>query len=323
MSMTSLCFGSVIAGFIAWVPSPALAQSIDQSFYYKLSTEFRGTQVNLDVFNGRSKNNLTRLEPDQDVAGQYWRPAPVTGVGTPPEACAIAPEQARFDFPLPHTSRALASGRPLKIVALGSSSTYGAGASSSAAAYPNRLAEELAKRFPGHEITVLNRGVNGEEITDMLARLDKAVIAERPDLVLWQFGTNSLLQDRALPPHVGELHEGQQRLKTIGADVVLIDPQYAPRVIAKANSSAMVSLISATAKAEHIGVFHRFELMRHWYLAEHLPFTTFVSADGLHMNDWSYACLAKALGMAIAEAAMRPVATAVGPRVAPHLGGMN
>jgi acyl-CoA thioesterase I len=234
-----------------------------------------------------------------------------------PAACTVAPEQARFDFPLPHTSRVLASGRPLKIVALGSSSTYGAGASSSAAAYPNRLAEELAKRFPGHEITVLNRGVNGEEITDMLARLDKAVIAERPDLVLWQVGTNSVLRDRALPPHVGELHEGLQRLKTIGADVVLIDPQYAPRVIAKVNCSAMVSLISAAAKAEHIGVFHRFELMRYWYVAEHLPFTTFVSADGLHMNDWSYACLAKALGMAIAEAAMRPVATAVGPRVTP------
>jgi len=322
MSMTTVCFGSMIAGFVAWIATPALAQSVDQSYYYKLST-VRDAGMSLDVFNGGSKKNLTRLEPDQDVAGQYWRPAPATGVGTPSATCAIAPEQARFDFPLPHTSRALASGRPLKIVALGSSSTYGAGASSSAAAYPNRLAEELAKRFPGHEITVLNRGVNGEEITEMLARLDEAVIAERPDLVLWQFGTNSVLQDRALPPHVGELHKGLQRLKAVGADVVLIDPQYAPRVIAKANCSAMVSLISAAAKAEHIGVFHRFELMRHWYLAEHLPFTTFVSADGLHMNDWSYACLAKALGMAIAEAAMRPVATAAGPRVGPHLPWVN
>jgi acyl-CoA thioesterase I len=99
--------------------------------------------------------------------------------------------------------------------------------------------------------------------------------------------------------------------------VVLIDPQYAPSVIAKPNCDGMVSLISAAAKAEHIGVFHRFELMRHWYLIEHLPFETFVSADGLHMNDWSYACLAKALGMAIAEAATRPIATAVGPQVRP------
>jgi len=213
-------------------------------------------------------------------------------------------------------TRRLASGEPIKIVALGSSSTYGAGASTSAAAYPSRLAEELAKHFPGHEFTVLNRGVNGEEITDMLARLETAVIAERPDLVLWQVGTNSVLRDLALQPHVAELHEGLARLKATGADVVLIDPQYAPRVIAKPTCDDMVSLIASTAKAEHVGVFHRFELMRHWYQAEHLPFAAFVSQDGLHMNDWSYACLAKALGMAIAEALTRPTATAAGLHVA-------
>ena len=88
-------------------------------------------------------------------------------------------------------------GKPLKIVALGSSSTYGAGASTSAASYPSRLADELSRRFPGHEITVLNRGVNGDEAADMLARLDTAVIAEKPDLVLWQVGTNSVLRDKA------------------------------------------------------------------------------------------------------------------------------
>ena len=161
---------------------------------------------------------------------------------------------------------------------------------------------------------MLNRGVNGEEITDMLAWLDRAVIAEHPDLVLWQVGTNSVLRDRALPPHTGELHEGLLRLKATGADVVLIDPQYAPRVIAKPTCRQMVSLIAAAAKADHIGVFHRFQLMRHWYEVERLPFERFVSSDGLHMNDWSYACLAKALGMAIAEAVTRPIATAGGVR---------
>ena len=34
----------------------------------------------------------------------------------------------------------------------------------------------------------------------MLARLETAVIAERPDLVLWQVGTNSVLRDKALEP---------------------------------------------------------------------------------------------------------------------------
>jgi hypothetical protein len=38
-----------------------------------------------------------------------------------------------------------------------------------------------------------------------------------------------------------------------------------------------------------------------------MPFKAFVSPDGLHMNDWSYGCLAKAIGVAISEAAQRPM----------------
>lgn len=62
-----------VAGLLAWFLSPASAQSLDPSFYYKLSTQFRGDGMKLDVFNGGPKNNLTRLEPDQDVSGQFWR----------------------------------------------------------------------------------------------------------------------------------------------------------------------------------------------------------------------------------------------------------
>ena len=235
--------------------------------------------------------------------------SPAAGVRA--AACAPTLDQVRFDRSLPRLGRLIAAGTPIKIVALGSSSTFGAGASSSAASYPSRLAEDLAHRFPGRDITVLNRGVNGDEIAGMLARLESAVIAEKPDLVLWQVGTNSLLRDRAVPPHASMLREGLARLKATGTEVVLIDPQYAPRVIAKPNVEGMVSLIATAAKAEHIPLFHRFELMQRWYESDHLPFETFVSSDGLHMNDWSYACVAKALGMAIAEAATRPTATAI------------
>ena len=69
-----------------------------------------------------------------------------------PPTCVLSADEARFDFPLSHTAKLLANGEPIKIVALGSSSTYGAGASTSAASYPSRLAEELGKHFPGHRI---------------------------------------------------------------------------------------------------------------------------------------------------------------------------
>src|SRR5947208_8242912 len=110
------------------------------------------------------------------------------------------------------------------------------------ASHPIRSEEALPRRIPGHAITVLTRGVNGDEIAGMLARLDTAVVAEKPDLVLWQVGTNSLLRDKAVPPHASLLHEGLARLKATGADVVLLDPQYAPRVLAKPNEGRMVSL---------------------------------------------------------------------------------
>src|SRR6516162_2859611 len=242
-------------------------------------------------------------------------PSSATPAASHSAVCTVAAHQVRFDLPLPRTARLLVSGLPIKIVALGSSSTYGAGASTPAACYPSRLAEELVRRFPGHRFTVLNRGVNGEDVSNMLARLDTAVIREKPDLVLWQVGTNSVFDGKAVRPHAALLREGLARLKAAGADVVLIDPQYAPKVIAKRSADDMVSLIATTAKTAGVCYFRRFDLMRHWHETEHLPFKAFVSPDGLHMNDWSYACLAKALSLAITEAAERPTETATGPSI--------
>ena len=228
-----------------------------------------------------------------------------------PQAPCSAPVQfTRFDRPLLRTARRLASGAPLTIVAIGSSSTAGAGASSPDASYPSRLAVELRKRFPAEDITVLNRGVNGDETQNMLARFPAQVIAEHPQLVLWQVGTNSVLRDHPLKPHAAQLQEGIEELKASGADVVLMDPQYAPKVLAKAEAPDMVEQIARTAKEENVDLFQRFAVMRDWYEAQHLGFDVFVSPDGLHMNDWGYACVAKLFAGAIAEAATRPIASA-------------
>jgi acyl-CoA thioesterase I len=214
---------------------------------------------------------------------------------------------------LRHTARRLASEEPVTIVAIGSSSTAGAGASSPAASYPSRLAVELKQRLPNNDITVLNRGVNGEDTESMLARFANGVIAAHPDLVLWQVGTNSVLRDHPLKPHSVLLHEGVDELKAAGADVVIIDMQFTPRVIAKPETQGMEDQIALTAKQESVDLFRRFELMRNWHEVQHIPFDAFVSADELHMNDWSYACVAKLLAAAITEAATRPTASAAGP----------
>jgi len=243
------------------------------------------------------------------LLGSLTLPATVRAEDITP-TCTVSADLVRLAHPLTRVSHRLAAGLPITIVAIGSSSTAGAGASSPAANYPSRLAIELKEHFPRQAITVINRGVNGEEAREMLARFDQSVLAEKPDLVLWQVGTNSVLRDHPIAPHGALIHEGVHRLREHGADVILIDPQFAPKVIAKPDAEGMVNLIAAAAKQENVDLFRRFALMRKWREVEGKPFEAFTSPDGLHMNDWSYSCIAKALGVAIAEAATRPVASA-------------
>jgi acyl-CoA thioesterase I len=96
--------------------------------------------------------------------------APIpAGAQAETHACADKATLTRLSYPLAHMAQRIAAGHSVTIVALGSSSTAGAGASGPAASYPNRLEAELKARFPGVAITVLNRGVNGDVAADMLA----------------------------------------------------------------------------------------------------------------------------------------------------------
>jgi len=261
---------------------------------------------------------LSSDNPGQRVKKSVAAAALLAGLALtlPARAESVTPEcDAPLDLirlanPLPHLAKKVTLEEPIKIVAIGSSSTAGAGASAVAATYPSRLQVELHEHFPRLSITVLNRGVGGEEVPDMMQRFDSGVIAAKPDLVLWQLGTNSVIRDHKPTDYGALIRSGIAKIHAVGADVVLIDPQFAPKVIAKPEAEAMVALISATAKREDVDLFRRFDLMRHWRDVDHLSFEIFVSPDGLHMNDWSYACMAKGLGNAIAEAAQRPVMSA-------------
>jgi acyl-CoA thioesterase-1 len=232
--------------------------------------------------------------------------------------CDTPAELTRLAYPLTRVAQKLDRKQPIVIVAIGSSSTAGAGATSRSANYPSRLEAELRDRFPGHDIVVHNRGIGGEEIDDMLRRFKTAVIAAEPDLVIWQLGTNSVLRNHEARESDADIRRGIGIIRTTGADIVLIDPQFAPKVIVKPEAARMVALIAATAQRTRVDLFRRFAMMKRWHEVDKLTFARFLSADGLHMNDWSYACLARGLGEAIAEAATRtaPVVSATSQPVA-------
>src|SRR5512146_2753026 len=64
------------------------------------------------------------------------------------DRCTAPESLTDFRAPLPHTTQRLAGSGDLVIVALGSSSTWGTGASRREYAYPHRLAALLQARFP-------------------------------------------------------------------------------------------------------------------------------------------------------------------------------
>jgi lysophospholipase L1-like esterase len=198
---------------------------------------------------------------------------------------------------LPHVAGKLAAGEPVVIIAFGSSSTAGYGTTSPEFTYPNRLAAQLQRQYPGANVTVLNRGIGGEDAPEMMKRLQAQVIDAKPDLVIWQVGTNAVLRDLDPAETALMVEDGVARIQAAGADLVLVDPQYSPRVTERPErASLMIRLLGKVAELRHVGIFPRFEVMRQWHEKQALPIDSFVIADGLHMNDWGYACFAQLLG---------------------------
>ena len=220
--------------------------------------------------------------------------------------CSAPNSLMRLDRSLSHTAARIAEGRSLKIVALGSSSTEGIGASSRANSYPSRLEAELREQYPDMQIEVINRGVGGEDAREMLARLDRSVLAERPDLVLWQVGTNAIVDREGVSEEAHLVRKGLARLKAAGVDVILMDPQYSPAVMQRSNAATMVRMLQNVAQTANVPVFHRYAIMTHWRTVENVPFDRFIVKDGLHMNDWSYGCIAKLLATSIVAAVNQP-----------------
>jgi acyl-CoA thioesterase I len=217
-------------------------------------------------------------------------------------ACSAPQEMTRFKVKLPNTARAVRSRQPLAIVAIGSSSTAGIGASDPARAYPAVLAEELRHRWPQLAVTVINKGVAGELASQMLARFERDVLSYHPQLVVWQTGSNQLLLSENIEGYGETIRQGISRLKAAAADVVLMDPQFAPRVLARRMHLPVVDSIAAVANDTNVAVFHRFAVMRHWISSGQYKTEDIISSDGLHMNDVSYNCIARLLADSLVAA---------------------
>ncbi|MCM8733998.1 SGNH/GDSL hydrolase family protein [Azospirillum sp. A1-3] len=217
-------------------------------------------------------------------------------------SCQLPRGASALSVPLPQLSQRIAAGAPIRIVAIGSSSTAGAGASSQNNAYPARLDHYLSERFRNADIAVLNRGINGETDDQTEKRIEADALSAKPDLVIWQVGANTVLRDGDQGLSERSIRQGVARLRAAGVDVVLMDLQYAPKMLEKTGVAPMLSRITGIATDNHIGLFHRFDVMRSLVESRGMTMADLIGPDGIHQNDVGYDCVARILAVGIEDA---------------------
>src|SRR5271165_2250336 len=211
-------------------------------------------------------------------------------------ACPGAP--AAPPLSLPNLISAVSHGTEGTIVALGSSSTQGAMASDLAHSYPAVLQQVLSAGLPEAHVAVINRGVGGQDAAEELARLDADVLAVRPQLVIWQVGANGALRNADPAVFRAMVSTGVRRMQAAGADVILMDNQQSPALLAKAAEPVFDQALAQVASETGASLFSRRTLMLGWHRAG-APLSEFIAADGLHHNDRGYLCVAQSLASAI------------------------
>ena len=201
---------------------------------------------------------------------------------------------------LPQMRRALANSQEVTIVAFGSSSTEGSHASDLRHTYPAILQDELEAALPGAHVAVLNRGIGGQDAPEMITRLDADVLDTHPTLVIWQVGANGAMRGNDPASFQAIVDQGVRRLEQSGADVILMDNQRSPAVLASPQHAQIDQALADVARKEDARLFARGRLMELWQEAGH-PYSEFLADDGIHHNDRGYACVARALARSIIE----------------------
>jgi lysophospholipase L1-like esterase len=240
---------------------------------------------------------LQAVAQETSVAGAAAVVLPKVPPALSPECSSKRLVEEIYRRPLRGIRKAMRTQRSVKVLAIGSSSTVGVGASKPSATYIAKLETTLEGAFKGMDFDVVGRGRSGEEAQGAADRMKQEIAEVKPDLVVWQVGTNDALR------HV-DIERFKSCLKTTLAwlaqnkiDVVLIDPQYGNQLVKDSYYEKVVTAVADVAKEMGVLLVDRFETMRELQRERGDGF--YLSSDNLHMNDIGHRCMAEQLARSI------------------------
>lgn len=222
--------------------------------------------------------------------------------------CRASRKLLDLGHPLETARAAVTDTKELRIVAMGSSSTQGYGATNPIYSYPAQLKMQLDKAMPDVAVHVFNKGIGGQDADEEAARMRADVKPQRAQIVVWQIGTNSAIRRTPLDKFADKLRAGIDIGRSLGSEFVLMNLQYVPAVVALPDEEDYARVTAEVAKDKNVGLFRRFEIMRAWY-NDGMPYAQFVTNDGLHLNDFGQKCIGRLLSLSILSAVKPPQLT--------------
>lgn len=236
----------------------------------------------------------------QDVKGADATPADRKACEVPADMLSVG------DSSLEKVATAVKDDKKLDVLVVGSGSSSISSPDGASIAYPARLEVSLREKLPGVAVKVttnLQPKRTAEEVAEML----QAMVAEsKPNLLIWQTGTVDAM--RAIHPDDfrNALDEGVSTVKAAGADALLINLQYSPRMETMLPTSPYLDNIRAVAQQQDVPLFDRYSIMHSWNETGEFDLSnssrSYTLARGVHD------CLGRALAnLVIAAAKLDPV----------------
>lgn len=197
--------------------------------------------------------------------------------------------------------RRLQAGEHLLMLALGDSNTNNTGYTNGGKQWPEHLHSRLKDHYKTQKLLLLNSGVSGDTVEDVLARFDTDVARFRPDMTILCIGSNDA-NKLPLARYQEGLSELIKRLRVIGSRILLRTPTpiwqcdkgYSRIWPEDVKQQAVVEHIRAFAKAHDLPLVDTNQYWRDLEAAGKLPLWELMT-DQVHTNAKGHRLVAEEL----------------------------
>jgi lysophospholipase L1-like esterase len=212
------------------------------------------------------------------------------------QECVKGGEALVAESPLPNVAADLANHRTIRILTIGASAA--AGRRTTRGGYTRLIEQILERAVKGIDVVMINRGVSGELAAQAAPRMKVEVALTRPDLVLWQVGTNDALAYVPLSQISATVVDTVRWLRRHKVDVILVGLQYVEGLRDNPHYIAVRDELRQIAARENVIIVRRDEAMRLINQAKSeggIPLP-----DEFEQTEAGYTCLAQYVVRAIA-----------------------